>query len=96
MKINLSKILRYILIILINILFIFVLQYYLNLQSSINNSLSDLKIAMFVDNSSEKTEDDILSEMLKYKKNVVNTTFYFEYGIRAIALALFISLAICL
>ncbi len=68
MKINLSKILRYILIILINILFIFVLQYYLNLQSSINNSLSDLKIAMFVDNSSEKTEDDILSEMLEYKK----------------------------
>ncbi len=68
MKINLSKILRYILIVLINISFIFVLQYYLNLQTNINKSLSDLKIAMFIDSSSEKTEDDILSEMLKYKK----------------------------
>ena len=68
MKINLSKILRYILIVLINISFIFVLQYYLNSQTNINKSLSDLKIAMFIDSSSEKTEDDILSEMLKYKK----------------------------
>ena len=68
MKINLSKILRYILIVLINIVFIFVLQYYLSSQSNINKSLSDLKIAMFIDNSSEKTEDDILTEMLEYKK----------------------------
>ena len=68
MKINLSKILRYGLIILINFLVIFVLQYYINLQSSISKSLSELKIAMFIDNSSEKTSEDILSEMLKYTK----------------------------
>ncbi len=50
MKINLSKIFRYILITLINILTIFVLQYYINLQSNISSSLSDLKVAIFVNN----------------------------------------------
>ena len=51
MKINLSKIFRYILIILISILCIFVLQYYVNLQTNISESLSNLKIAIFFDNS---------------------------------------------
>ncbi len=78
MKINLSKILRYFLIISINILVIFVLQYYINLQANISKSLSELKIAMFIDNSSEKTSEDILSEMMKYTKleNVDFVNYY--------------------
>ena len=55
MKINLSKIFRYILIILVNILCIFVLQYYVNLQTTVSKSLSDLKIAIFFDNSGLET-----------------------------------------
>lgn len=78
MKINLSKILRYFLIISINILFIFVIQYYINLQSNISKSLSELKIALFVDSSSEKAEEDILSEMAEYTKlkNIEFVNYY--------------------
>ena len=64
MKINLSKIFRYILIILINTLCIFVLQYYVNLQTNITKSLSDLKTAIFFDNSgwNSVTDSDTESE----------------------------------
>ena len=68
MKINLSKILRYFLLILINILFIFVLQYYINLQSDISKSLSDLKIAIFITESEEHPQDEIISSVSNYGK----------------------------
>ena len=67
MKINLSKIFRYCLIVLINILTIFVLQYYINLQTNITDSLSNLKVAIFINNSNsginnENNEEDTYSE----------------------------------
>ena len=54
------------------------MQYYINLQANISKSLSELKIAMFIDNSSEKTSEDILSEMMKYTKleNVDFVNYY--------------------
>ena len=66
MKINLSKIFRYCLLLLINILCIFVLQYYVNLQTNISNSLSKLKIAIFVNVSEENTQENILSKISDY------------------------------
>ena len=66
MKINLSKIFRYILLLLINILCVFVLQYYINLQSNISKTLSDLKIAIFVNVSEENTQEDILAKISDY------------------------------
>ncbi|MCR4663491.1 MAG: hypothetical protein K5622_06375 [Endomicrobiaceae bacterium] len=66
MKINLSKFFRYILIILINILCIFVLQYYINLQFDISKSLSNLKIAIFVNVSEENSQEVILSKISDY------------------------------
>ncbi len=62
MKINLSKFFRYILIILVNILCIFILQYYINLQLDISHSLSNLKIAIFLNNS-DNTEEEILDKI---------------------------------
>lgn len=66
MKINLSKIFRYILLLLINILCVFVLQYYTNLQSDISKSLSNLKIAIFVNVSEENNQEDILAKISDY------------------------------
>jgi len=66
MKINLSKIFRYILLLLINILCVFVLQYYINLQSNISKTLSDLKIAIFVNVSEENPQEDILAKISDY------------------------------
>ncbi|MBR3627646.1 MAG: hypothetical protein IKN42_02225 [Elusimicrobia bacterium] len=82
MKINLSGIFRYILIILINILCIFVLQYYINLQTKVSSSLSDLKIAIFFDDSGLNTETDneenIISKISSNNKlkntEVINST----------------------
>lgn len=84
MKINLSKIFRYILILLINILCIFVLQYYINLQTNISNSLADLQIAIFFDNSGLDTdndgnnEEDVVSKVSSNNKlkniEIVNST----------------------
>ena len=67
MKINLSKIFRYFLLLLVNILCIFVLQYYINLQTDISKSLSNLKIAIFVNISEENTQEKILSKISDYK-----------------------------
>ena len=67
MKINLSKFFRYALLFVVNILCIFVLQYYINLQSDISNSISGLKIAIFVNVSEESTQEDILSKISEYK-----------------------------
>ncbi len=67
MKINLSKIFRYSLLLSVNILCIFVLQYYINLQSDISESLSNLKIAIFVNVSEENTQEYILSKISDYK-----------------------------
>ena len=58
MKINLSKIFRYCLIVLINILTIFVLQYYINLQTNIIDSLSNLKVAIFINNSNSSIDNE--------------------------------------
>lgn len=66
MKINLSKIFRYCLLLLVNILCIFVLQYYVNLQTNMSDSLSKLKIAIFVNISEENTQEDILSKISDY------------------------------
>ena len=68
MKINLSKIFRYGLITLINILCIFVLQYYINLRSDISKTLSELKIAVFVNLSKENPEEDVLYKISQYNK----------------------------
>ena len=68
MKINLSKIFRYILLVLLNILCIFVIQYYINSQLSVSKSLSDLKIAIFINNSVENTEEELLSIISEYNK----------------------------
>jgi len=76
MKINLSKIFRYILIILISILCIFVLQYYINLQTNISASLSNLKIAIFFDNSgSNMIGDDVDTETITDTDNDNNVIF---------------------
>lgn len=82
MKINLSKIFRYILIILINILFVFALQYYINLQAKISSSLSDLQIAIFFDNSNldsdNDNEENVISKISSNNKlkniEIVNST----------------------
>ena len=66
MKINLSRIFRYVLITLINILAIFVFQYYINLQTNISVSLSNLKVAIFIDNFNSNID----KEENKYKKNI--------------------------
>ena len=68
MKINLSKILRYSLITAVNILCILVLQYYINLQSDISKSLSNLKIAIFINESEEHPQDEIISSISNYGK----------------------------
>ena len=68
MKINLSKILRYSLITMVNILCILVLQYYINLQSDISKSLSNLKIAIFINESEEHPQDEIISSISNYGK----------------------------
>ena len=68
MKINLSKILRYSLITEVNILCILVLQYYINLQSDISKSLSNLKIAIFINESEEHPQDEIISSISNYGK----------------------------
>lgn len=71
MKTNLSKIFRYVLITFLNILCIFVIQYYINTTKSISKSLSDLQIAIFISNFTENSEDDIISKINNYNKLVV-------------------------
>lgn len=71
MKTNLSKIFRYILITFLNILCIFVIQYYINTTKSISKSLSDLQIAIFISNFTENSEDDILSKINSCNKLTV-------------------------
>lgn len=68
MKINISKIFKYVLITVINILCIFVLQYYINLQSDISKSLSSLKIAIFINESEEHPQDEIINTVSNYGK----------------------------
>lgn len=68
MKINLSKIFRYILITTLNILCILMLQYYINIESNISKSLSNLKIAIFVNNSVENNEENIILAISSYNK----------------------------
>ena len=87
MKINLSKIFRYILILLINILCIFVLQYYINSQTNITDSLSNLQIAIFFDNSNLDTDNDseenIISEISSNNKlrniEIINSTDFNKF-----------------
>lgn len=88
MKINLSKIFRYILIILINILCIFVLQYYINLQTKISNSISDLQIAVFFDSSNldmdENNEENVISKISSNDKlkniEIINSTDFDKFA----------------
>ncbi|MBO7611515.1 MAG: hypothetical protein J6T23_04805 [Elusimicrobia bacterium] len=68
MKINISKIFKYVLITALNILCIFVLQYYINLQADISKSLSSLKIAIFINESEEHPQDEIINSISNYGK----------------------------
>lgn len=67
MKINLSKILKFCLIISINIFFIFILQYYLNMQDAFSKFNSDLKISLFVAKDSDVEKDYIIEKLSSYK-----------------------------
>ena len=72
MIINLSKILRYLLIILLNVLCIFVIQYYLNTQKNLTDSLSKLRITIFINSNIEKSNKDILEQLTNNKFSVID------------------------
>lgn len=67
MKINLSKILKFFLIILVNIFFVFILQYYLNIQNDFAKFNSDLKISLFIDKNSDQEKEDVMDKLSSYK-----------------------------
>jgi len=71
-NINLSKILRYLLIILLNTLCIFSVQYYLNTQKDIVDSLSNLQATIFINSGSEKTNEEILNQLSNNKFSIVD------------------------
>ena len=72
MIINLSKILRYLLIILLNILCIFVIQYYLNTQKNLTDSLSKLRITIFINSNIEKTNKEIVEQLTNNKFSIID------------------------
>lgn len=70
-KINLSKILRYLLIVLLNLFCVFVVQYYLNTQKSLTKSLSNLQITIFINSNLEKANEEILEHLANNKFSIV-------------------------
>jgi cell division protein FtsX len=70
--INISKALRYLLIILLNILCAFVVQYYLNTQKNLSSSLSNLQTTIFINTNLEKTNDEILQQLTSNKFSIID------------------------
>lgn len=72
MIINLSKILRYSLVVLLNILCVLVMQYFFNIHKDLSYSISNLQTAIFVNENSEKTNEDILEQLSNNKFDIVD------------------------
>ena len=68
MKINLSRFFRYGLVVALNILCIFTLQYFINSQNNVSKLLSDLKVSVFINQS---TSDEINDENVIDKRTII-------------------------
>ncbi len=69
---NISQALRYLLIILLNILCTFVVQYYLNTQKNLAGSISNLQTTIFINTNLEKTNDEILQQLTSNKFSIID------------------------
>ena len=68
MKIKLSKILKFFFITILNIFIIFVVQFYFNMNASLDKYNSDLKVALFINGDTDKTKEDIIAKLTDYNR----------------------------
>ena len=76
MKINLSRFFRYGLVVALNILCIFTLQYFINSQNNVSKLLSDLKVSVFINQStSDEINDENVIDKIQNSDKLTNLEF---------------------
>ncbi len=68
MKINISKILKFCVLVLINIFFIFVVQFYFNMCGSLKEYDSNLKVSLFVNETVSDDKESIIAKLKNYNR----------------------------
>ena len=68
MKINFSKILKFLIVVIFDVFIIFVVQFYFNMNTNFDRLSSDLQMAIFINRNTEEAKDDIISKLAEYNK----------------------------
>ena len=68
MKINFSKILKFLIVAIFDVFIIFVVQFYFNMNTNFDRLNSDLQMAIFINRNTEEAKDDIISKLAEYNK----------------------------